>query len=152
MPLNLEAEGLAEIAIQKLRLAPFAPQLEEWAKIVERIENPGRRVRIALVGKYVELKDAYISINEAINHAGIHHDAHVEVVRLDSERLENEGIGSLDGISGILVAPGFGARGVKGKLLAIQRARGRIRSSGSASGCNWRVSSSRATSAAWPTP
>jgi CTP synthase len=123
VPLNLEAEGLAEIAIAKLRLAPFAPQLEEWEKIVERIENPQRRVRIALVGKYVELKDAYISISEAINHAGVHHDAFVEVVRVDSERIENEGLAALDGVAGILVAPGFGARGVKGKLLAIQRAR-----------------------------
>lgn len=123
VPLNLEAEGLAEIAIEKLRLAPFQPQLEEWAKIVERIENPKHRVRIALVGKYVELKDAYISIAEAINHAGIYHDAQVDVVRIDSERIENEGLGSLEGISGMLVAPGFGARGVKGKLAAIQRAR-----------------------------
>jgi CTP synthase len=123
VPLNLEAEGLAEIAIRKLSLKPQPPQLEEWAKIVERIENPQRHVRIALVGKYVELKDAYISISEAINHAGIFHDVQVDVVRIDSERIENEGVGSLDGICGILVAPGFGARGVKGKLLAIQRAR-----------------------------
>jgi CTP synthase len=124
VPLNLEAEGLAEIAMRKLRLtAPHPPRLEEWAKIVERIENPQQHVRIALVGKYVELKDAYISISEAINHAGIYHDAHVEVVRIDSERIENEGLGALDDIHGMLVAPGFGARGVKGKLLAIQRAR-----------------------------
>jgi CTP synthase len=124
VPLNLEAEGLAEIAIRKLRLEPpHAPQLEEWARIVERIENPQRHVKIALVGKYVELKDAYISISEAINHAGVFHDAQVEVVRIDSERIENEGLGELDGVHGILVAPGFGARGVKGKLLAIQRAR-----------------------------
>ncbi len=124
VPLNLETEGLAEIAIRKLRLeAPHAPQLEEWEKIVERIENPTHHVRIALVGKYVELKDAYISISEAINHAGIFHDARVEVVRIDSERIENEGLGGLDDIHGVLVAPGFGARGVKGKLLAIQRAR-----------------------------
>jgi CTP synthase len=124
VPLNLEAEGLAEIAIRKLRLeTPHPPQLEEWAKIVERIENPQHHVKIALVGKYVELKDAYISISEAINHAGIYHDARVEVVRIDSERIENEGLGALEGIHGMLVAPGFGARGVKGKLLAIQRAR-----------------------------
>ena len=124
VPLNLEAEGLAEIAIRKLKLdAPHPPQLEEWAKIVERMENPTQRVKIALVGKYVELKDAYISISEAINHAGIFHDALVEVVRIDSERIENEGLAGLEGIHGMLVAPGFGARGVKGKLLAIQHAR-----------------------------
>jgi CTP synthase len=126
VPLNLEAEGLAEIAIRKLKLdVPHPPQLEEWAKIVERIENPKLRVKIALVGKYVELKDAYISISEAINHAGIFHDAQVEVVRVDSERIENEGLGALEGIHGMLVAPGFGARGVNGKLMAIQHARER---------------------------
>jgi CTP synthase len=124
VPLNLEAEGLAEIAIRKLRLeAPHPPQLEEWAKIVDRIENPRHHVKIALVGKYVELKDAYISISEAINHAGIFHDARVEVVRVDSERIETHGLAELEGIHGMLVAPGFGARGVKGKLLAIQHAR-----------------------------
>jgi CTP synthase len=124
VPLNLEAEGLAEIAIRKLKLVvPHPPQLEEWEKIVERIENPKLRVKIALVGKYVELKDAYISISEAINHAGIFHDAQVDVVRVDSERIENEGLGSLEGIHGMLVAPGFGARGVNGKLMAIQYAR-----------------------------
>jgi CTP synthase len=124
VPLNLEAEGLAEIAIRKLKLdAPHPPQLEEWAKIVDRIENPKQHVKIALVGKYVELKDAYISISEAINHAGIFHDARVEVLRVDSERIETHGLAELEGIHGMLVAPGFGARGVKGKLLAIQYAR-----------------------------
>ncbi len=123
VPLNLEAEGLAEIAIRKLDLVTRAPELQEWAKIVERIENPAERLRIALVGKYVELKDAYISITEAINHAGIYHDAAVEIVSIDSERIENDGRSVLSGVDGILVAPGFGERGVKGKLLAVQFAR-----------------------------
>jgi CTP synthase len=123
VPLNLEAEGLAEIVIRKLRLQTQPPELESWSAIVERIENPSTRVRVALVGKYVELKDAYISISEAIAHAGIHHDAAVDVVRVDSERIESEGLGALDDVDGVLVAPGFGARGVKGKLMAIQRVR-----------------------------
>jgi len=123
VPLNLEAEGLAEIVIRKLRLETQPAELESWSAIVERIENPSTRVRVALVGKYVELKDAYISISEAIAHAGIHHDAAVDVVRVDSERIESEGLGALDDVDGVLVAPGFGARGVKGKLLAIQRVR-----------------------------
>jgi CTP synthase len=123
VPLNLEAEGLADIAIRKLRLQTHPPELESWSAIVERIQNPSTRVRVALVGKYVELKDAYISISEAIAHAGIHHDAKVEVVRVDSERIETEGLGALEDVDGVLVAPGFGARGVKGKLLAIQRVR-----------------------------
>jgi CTP synthase len=111
VPLNLETEGLAEAAVRKLHLPATRPQLEDWAAIVERITNPERRVRIALVGKYVELKDAYISINEALYHS------------IDSEVVENEGVSVLRGAHGILVAPGFGARGVKGKLRAIQFAR-----------------------------
>jgi len=123
VPLNLEAEGLADAAVRKLRLPTNAPQLEEWANIVERITHPERRVSIALVGKYVELKDAYISINEALYHAGIHHSAAVDISRIDSELVENEGISVLRGAHGILVAPGFGARGIKGKLKAIRYAR-----------------------------
>jgi CTP synthase len=123
VPLNLEAEGLAQIAIRKLKLSDRAPDLEAWASIVERIEAPEQRVRVALVGKYVELKDAYISIAEAINHAGIYHHAAVDIERVDSERIEEEGIAVLAGVDGILVAPGFGARGVKGKLRAVQYAR-----------------------------
>jgi CTP synthase len=121
--LNLEAEGLADIAVRKLRLQTRPPQLEDWSAIAERIQHPSGRVRVALVGKYVELKDAYISISEAIGHAGIHHDVAVDVVRVDSERIETEGLGALDDVDGVLVAPGFGARGVKGKLLAIQHVR-----------------------------
>ncbi|MBV9438601.1 MAG: CTP synthase [Candidatus Eremiobacteraeota bacterium] len=123
VPLNLEAEGLAEIAIRKLRLETVPPQLEDWSGIVERIEHPGGRIRVALVGKYVELKDAYISITEAIAHAGIFHDVRVDVVRVDSERIESEGLGALDDAEAVVVAPGFGARGVKGKLLAIEHVR-----------------------------
>ncbi len=123
VPLNLEAEGLADAAVRKLKLTASAPQLDEWGAIVDRILHPQRRVIIALVGKYVELKDAYISINEALHHAGIHHDATVEIKRIDSELVETEGLGVLAGAHGLLVAPGFGARGVKGKLLAIQYAR-----------------------------
>jgi CTP synthase len=123
VPLNLEAEGLAEAAVRKLGLPHSTPQLENWAEIVERIMHPERRVSIALVGKYVELKDAYISINEALYHAGIHHSAAVHIQRIDSEAVENEGVSLLRGAHGILVAPGFGARGIKGKLKAIRYAR-----------------------------
>jgi CTP synthase len=125
VPLNLEAEGLAEAVVQKLALPVrgVPPDLEEWAAMVERIERPQHRLRIALVGKYVELKDAYISINEALYHAGIFHDAAIDIVRVDSETIEEHGLRVLDGAMGILVAPGFGARGVKGKLRAIQHAR-----------------------------
>ena len=123
VPLNLEAEGLADAAIRKLGLPARVPKLDDWAGIVERVMNPRRHVTIALVGKYVELKDAYISINEALYHSGIHHDAGIDIKRIDSEVVENEGIEVLRGAHGILVAPGFGTRGVKGKLRAIQYAR-----------------------------
>ncbi len=123
VPLNLEAEGLADAAVRKLRLDTQAPRLEEWESIVQRVLQPQRRVSIAIVGKYVELKDAYISINQALYHAGIAHDTAVEVARIDSEDVEIDGIELLHGAHGILVAPGFGSRGVKGKLLAIRHAR-----------------------------
>jgi CTP synthase len=123
VPLNLEGEGLAELAIRKLKLAAAKPELEDWARIVERVTHPKHKIRIALVGKYVELKDAYKSIDEALFHAGIFHDCAVEIVRLDSETAEEAGLGALHDVDGILVAPGFGARGVKGKLQAIRFAR-----------------------------
>jgi len=123
VPLNLEAEGLAEIAVRKLKLSTRKPELEEWAKIVERIEQPKHHVRIALVGKYVELKDAYISITESLGHAGIFHDTRVDIVRFDSEKLDEDVATAFADVDGILVAPGFGERGVKGKLRAIQWAR-----------------------------
>lgn len=125
VPLNLENEGLADVAVRKLRLDPAVPRLEEWEATVERALHPNRRVAIALIGKYVELKDAYISINEALYHAGIAHDAAVDIRRIDSEVIEEEGVDVLRGAHGVLVAPGFGARGVKGKLAAIQYARER---------------------------
>ncbi|HVN68978.1 MAG TPA: CTP synthase [Candidatus Binatia bacterium] len=125
VPLNLEGEGLAQAAVRKLNLPTCAPMLDDWAAITERLLHPRRRVTIALVGKYVELKDAYISIDEALAHAGIFYHAAVEIRRIDSELIENEGIDVLRGAHGVVVAPGFGARGVKGKLQAIQYVRER---------------------------
>ncbi|MGB8908880.1 MAG: CTP synthase [Candidatus Cybelea sp.] len=125
VPLNLEAEGLAQAAVRKLNLPASAPMLDDWVAIAERLLQPRRRVTIALIGKYVELKDAYISIDEALAHAGIFHHAAVEIKRIDSEQVEKEGIDVLRGAHGVLVAPGFGARGVKGKLLAIRHVRER---------------------------
>jgi CTP synthase len=125
VPLNLEAEGLAQAAVRKLNLPVAAPMLDDWVAVAERILHPRRRVAIALVGKYVELKDAYISINEALAHAAVYHHAAVEIKRIDSEMVEDEGVDVLRGAHGVLVAPGFGTRGVKGKLQAIQYVRER---------------------------
>jgi CTP synthase len=123
VPLNLEAEGLAQAAVRKLNLPPSRPSLDDWQAISNRLLHPERRVSIALVGKYVELKDAYISINEALAHAGVFYHAAVEIKRIDSELVENDGVDVLRGVQGVLVAPGFGARGVKGKLRAINYVR-----------------------------
>jgi CTP synthase len=125
VPLNLEAEGLAQAAVRKLNLPAAAPSLDDWVAIADRLVHPRRHVTIALVGKYVELKDAYISINEALHHAGIFHHAGVEIKRIDSEWVESEGLEVLRGAHGVVVAPGFGARGVKGKLRAIKYVRER---------------------------
>jgi CTP synthase len=116
---------LAQAAIRKLNLPPSRPMLDDWVGIAERLLHPERRVTIALVGKYVELKDAYISINESLAHAGVFYHAAVEIKRIDSELVENEGIDVLRGAHGVVVAPGFGARGVKGKLRAIEYVRQR---------------------------
>src|SRR5580698_6282408 len=123
VPLNLENEGLAQAAISKLKLPPSRPALDDWEAVAQRLLHPERHVSIALVGKYVELKDAYISINEALAHAGVFHYAAVEIKRIDSELVEREGVDVLRGVQGIVVAPGFGARGVNGKLRAIEYAR-----------------------------
>ncbi|MBC5805738.1 MAG: CTP synthase [Candidatus Eremiobacter antarcticus] len=125
VPLNLEAEGLAEAVCEKFGLSERTLDLEDWRTIVRRIQRPKETVRVALVGKYVELKDAYISINEALYHAGVAQNAAVDIERIDSETLEERGVEALSDVSGVLVAPGFGARGIKGKLMAIRYARER---------------------------
>lgn len=123
VPLALEDEGFADVVIRRLHLQTESLDLTEWRRIVMRTLEPERRTRIALVGKYVELKDAYISITEALNHGGIAHNAAVQIDRVDSEVIESEGLDVLQGVDGILVAPGFGMRGVNGKLCAITYAR-----------------------------
>ena len=125
VPLNLEEEGFADVVIRTLRLQTAPLDISEWRTIVTRILEPRRTVQIALVGKYVELKDAYISITEALNHAGIYHDCCVKIERVDSDAIEEHGLDVLSRVDGILVAPGFGARGVEGKLRAIEFARTR---------------------------
>jgi CTP synthase len=123
VPLNLEAEGLAQAAIRKLNLPATRPSLNDWVAIADRLLHPERHITIALIGKYVELKDAYISINEALAHAGVFYHASVEIKRIDSELIEKEGTEVLRSAHGVLVAPGFGARGVNGKLRAIHYVR-----------------------------
>lgn len=128
VPLVMEEEGLARIAIQRLGLKDRDPDLSEWRTLVERAIRPAREVTIALVGKYVALEDAYLSVVESLNHAGIFNDARVHIRWIDSERLENgdalhnlpEYLGDVDGV---LVPGGFGYRGIEGKINAIRYAR-----------------------------
>ncbi len=124
VPLRLEKQGLGDYVTQKLNLETREPDLAAWREIVSKQKKPEETVRIALVGKYVEIKDAYLSIAEALTHAGIANNVKVEIDRLDASALyEGEGMDILKRADGILVPGGFGARGVEGKLKAIQYAR-----------------------------
>jgi len=124
VPLIFEAQGLDKIIVEDLGLPDAGPDLEEWRALVERIKRPKREVTIALVGKYVELPDAYLSIAEALGHGGIAHEARVNIVRINSSLLENGNPEELlRGVHGILVPGGFGDRGIEGKITAIRYAR-----------------------------
>ncbi|MCY3656545.1 MAG: CTP synthase [Chloroflexi bacterium] len=125
VPLLLEARGLPEIVARKAGLNGKA-ELHEWRKFVERLQNPAREVRIAVVGKYVELHDAYLSIKEALIHSSVFHGARLDLDWVHSEHLEDrppeEVIGEVDGI---VLCPGFGDRGLEGKIEAVRYARER---------------------------
>jgi CTP synthase len=124
VPIVLEDENLGDYVIELLRLDAAERDLADWRRLVDRLENPQGTVRIAVVGKYVELHDAYLSIKEALIHAGIAHQVAVDVLWVHSERLEQEPVTSLlEGVDGILVCPGFGERGIEGKLEAARFAR-----------------------------
>lgn len=127
VPLMLEREGLAEITCRKLHLENREPDLAEWRTMVDREKHlDNRRTKIALVGKYVELHDAYISIVESLKHAGIHHGVNVDIDWVNSEFLDESNIEQqLKDADGILVPGGFGDRGIEGKILAVNFARTR---------------------------
>jgi CTP synthase len=123
-PLMLQAEGLDEKVCKLLHLETPPADMESWKKIVRSIVDPSRRVKIAVVGKYVELQDAYKSIYEALCHAGGANDCGVDLVIVDAEEIEAEGAEKhLNGVSGILVPGGFGDRGTEGKIAAARYAR-----------------------------
>ena len=125
-PLMLEKANLSGIVCRELGISAPAPDLSEWRELVARIRHQSKTVRIALVGKYVQLHDAYLSVAEALRHAGYALDAGVEIAWIDSETLNEENIdGALRGAQGIIVPGGFGGRGVEGMILAAQYARER---------------------------
>lgn len=126
VPLILEREGLAHQVIQLLRLEQRTLNLSRWQTLVERLYHPACHLTIALVGKYVRLNDAYLSVIEALRHAGIASNCEVEVKWINSEDIEADGAEiHLQGIDGIVVPGGFGIRGVDGKIAAIKYARER---------------------------
>ncbi|RMH52471.1 MAG: CTP synthase [Zetaproteobacteria bacterium] len=125
VPSALHAGGLGKVLLTHLGMEPTEPDLTVWHEICHRIRNPKRRVRIAMVGKYTRLPDAYKSINEALTHGGIAHEARVEIDYIDAEELECNGCGRLEQVDAILVPGGFGERGTEGKIAAIHFARTR---------------------------
>ncbi|WP_298819259.1 CTP synthase [Chloroflexus sp.] len=124
VPLVLEDMGLGDYLVERLGLPATPPDLEEWRTLVARIREEKRRLPIALVGKYVELHDAYISVVEALHHAGIEQSIDVEIRWVAAEDVEREGPARLlSGVYGILVPGGFGERGIEGKIAAADYAR-----------------------------
>jgi len=123
VPLVLQREGLDEVLAEHLRI-DTAPDLSEWNDLVQRIDAATDPVHIAIVGKYVNLRDAYLSVMEALKHGGFHHGAEVQITWLASDDLAGNGaMAVLSGADGILVPGGFGVRGVEGKVEAIRYAR-----------------------------
>jgi CTP synthase len=121
----MQDEGLDKVALQKLNLPEKAtPDLKQWNEFLYKLEHPKHEVNIGLVGKYVELQDSYKSILEAFIHAGATQETKVNVVSIHSEFLDKSNVADkLKGLDGVLVAPGFGGRGIEGKIEAIKYVR-----------------------------
>jgi CTP synthase len=122
-PIVLHEEGLDELVVERLGLECPPADLAEWRRVVEAELNPERELDIAFVGKYLDLRDAYKSLIEAVTHAGIQTRTKINVHYIDAEDLEREGTGVLDHTDAILVPGGFGKRGFEGKILAARYAR-----------------------------
>ncbi len=123
IPLLLNAEKLDELVVRQFRLPVPPADLREWEQVIQGLEHPDGEVRIAMVGKYVHLTEAYKSLSEALAHGGIHSRNRVHIIYVDSERIEREGPRCLSGMDAILVPGGFGERGVEGKIAAVRYAR-----------------------------
>ena len=126
VPLMLQAEGLDRIVMEKMNIKAKEADMSDWQALVDKINNPSAEVTIAMVGKYVELPDAYMSVTESLNHGGFANDVKVNIKWVNAEEIEAEGTNLaevFEGCKGILVPGGFGDRGVEGKISAIQYAR-----------------------------
>jgi CTP synthase len=123
IPMLLHEQGLDEIVVDKLRLTVPPADLTEWKQVVAAKANPDGQVDIAMVGKYVQVKDSYISLNEALTHAGVKTRTRVNVHYIESTDIEKHGTHALSGMDAILVPGGFGERGIEGKIAAVRFAR-----------------------------
>ena len=123
IPSVLHKQQLDEIVLTKLQLEAPAANLTEWDNLIYKLENPNGEVNIALVGKYVDLTESYKSLSEALIHAGMHCNAKISITYVDSEEIEERGVGVLRDMNAILVPGGFGTRGVEGKIQAVRYAR-----------------------------
>jgi len=123
VPLSLREGGLGSVVLRHFRMDDPEPDLSVWKDVCRKIREPKQAVHIAMVGKYVELADAYKSVNEALFHGGMAHGVCVKIDYIDAESLEKDGADCLLGVDGILVPGGFGQRGTEGKIAAIRYAR-----------------------------
>ena len=123
IPMVLEAQGLDDIVVEKFGIDAKPADLSEWQAVVEARKNPEAEVTVAMVGKYVDLRDSYISLTEALLHAGIRTRTRVNILYLESEDLERDGVGVLNEVDAVLVPGGFGERGIEGKIAAVRFAR-----------------------------
>lgn len=123
IPVALHQQGLDQIVLEKLGLDASPANLSDWVEVVEKLNHPETEVRVGLIGKYVNLVDAYKSLNEALIHAGIHTRTRVKIVYVESEEIEKNGTDCLLHLDAILIPGGFGNRGVEGKIQAARFAR-----------------------------
>src|SRR5437660_12437722 len=124
VPLMLERERLDNLVCRMVHLTAPAANMAHWQEIIRKLIAPQHRVRIGVVGKYIELQDAYKSVYEAIIHGGVANDCGVEIQKVDAEDLERDGAEKhLKGLGGILVPGGLGERGIEGKIMAAKFAR-----------------------------
>jgi CTP synthase len=123
VPLMLHAEGLDKLVCDLLHLQTPEPDLTNWRKFVERVVSPKKQIKIAVVGKYIDLQDAYKSIYESLTHAAASQDCGIDLKLVDAEALQDGGDGRLQDVTGVLIPGGFGERGVEGKIKAAKFAR-----------------------------
>ena len=123
LPRELNRQGLDDIVAKHFSMELPPADLSDWDSVVDAMQHPKNEISIGFVGKYVDHTDAYKSLNEALDHAGIHTNTRVNIVKIDSDSIETDGVDALHGLDAILVPGGFGSRGIEGKIAAVNYAR-----------------------------